>query len=322
MRKAILATVGILISTVVGLVVAEGLLRLKNSSMNNYDIEMWRYAKELKKRSDNPLLGHEHLRSKSAVLQSVKIRLNEWGLRGGPVPLSNPGRRRLLFLGSSILLGWGVPEEQTVTARLRAMFASRGEEVEVLNGGVGNYNAVRYVERFLTHLAATQPTDIVILYFLRDAEELDPGRNNILLRHSQLAATLWILGARYFGLAGTDTLEEHYRSIYQPDAVGFKRMEQALDKLSKYAQSHGIRIYLAMTPDVHDLTHYKFEFIHAIMRDVAARHGYIYVDLLPAMRGLTPAQVWCMPGDPHPNGLGHQRMAEAIFPVIADHRAF
>ena len=50
--------------------------------MRNYDIEMWRYALELKKRADDPVLGHEHVASRSATLQSVEIRLNERGLRG------------------------------------------------------------------------------------------------------------------------------------------------------------------------------------------------------------------------------------------------
>lgn len=38
----------------VSLGAAELVLRLKNSSMSNYDIEMWRYAKELKVRSPDP----------------------------------------------------------------------------------------------------------------------------------------------------------------------------------------------------------------------------------------------------------------------------
>ena len=40
------------------------------------------------------------------------------------------------------------------------------------------------------------------------------------------------------------------------------------------------------------------------------------MDQLPAMRNLTPKDMWAMPGDPHPNALGHQRMAEAIYPLL------
>ena len=69
-------------SLVICLGIAEGALRIKNLSMQNYDIEMWRYSKELKRRSDDPLIGHEHVRGRATILQSVQIRTNAYGLRG------------------------------------------------------------------------------------------------------------------------------------------------------------------------------------------------------------------------------------------------
>src|SRR6202163_2498032 len=100
--------------------------RAKNSSMKTYDIEMWRYAKDLKVRSDDPALDFDHVTSKSSVLQNVTIRRNERGLRGGPVEALTPGGRRILFLGGSIALGWGVPEEETVEARLQKRLRGTG----------------------------------------------------------------------------------------------------------------------------------------------------------------------------------------------------
>jgi hypothetical protein len=35
------------------------------------------------------------------------------------------------------------------------------------------------------------------------------------------------------------------------------------------------------------------------------------------MMGRPPEEMFAMPGDPHPNALGHELMAEAIFPVIS-----
>jgi hypothetical protein len=71
-----------------------------------------------------------------------------------------------------------------------------------------------------------------------------------------------------------------------------------------------------MTPDVHNLAHYEFGFVHEMMRTIAINDGYTFVDLLPAFGSLSPEQVWAMPGDPHPNALGHRLMAEALFPVL------
>jgi lysophospholipase L1-like esterase len=297
---------------------AEVVLRIKNSSMKNYDVEMWRYSKELKHPSPDPVLGHEHNKNEAAVLQSVTIRTNDWGMRGGPVAPRNPDVRRILVLGASITLGWGVKEEETMTSRLQQMFEADGQKVEVLNAGIGNYNAERYVELFFKHLAPLEPTDIVVHYFLRDAEKLEDGEGNFALRNSELALTMWIAGTRLLNKAGEQSLVDHYKQVYAPAAPGWLAAQDSLKRLSDYARAHNIRIFLAMTPDVHDLKDYQFGWIHETMKKVAAEDGYRFVDLLPAFGSLPPEQVWAMPGDPHPNALGHDLMAKALYPVLRD----
>jgi lysophospholipase L1-like esterase len=308
------------VSSLLAIGAAEAVLRIKNSSMTNYDIEMWRYAKELKVPSKDPNLGHEHIKNASALLQSVDIRTNEWGLRGAAVPPPDPNTRRILVLGGSITLGWGVPEQDTMTERLASMFGQNGQKVEVLNAGIGNYNAERYVELFLRDLTGLQPSDIVVHYFLRDAEKLDPGGGNIVLRNSELAVTFWIATTRLLGKTGERSLVDHYKEVYAETNPGFRAMQNSLRKLAEYAKGKGIRLYLAMTPDVHNLAHYEFGFIHETMRRIAERNGYVYIDLLPAFGTLSPEQVWAMPGDPHPNGTGHELMAKALYPALAETR--
>src|SRR6185312_15788377 len=133
-KNVVFSCLLVAISVVLCLVGAEVILRIKNASMTNYDIEMWRYANELKHKSSDPALDFDHRKSKSAILQNVEVRLNEWGLRGPPVERVPTGGRRVLFLGGSITLGWGVREDQTVEARLESLLQGNGEHVQVLNG--------------------------------------------------------------------------------------------------------------------------------------------------------------------------------------------
>lgn len=315
-KNIMLATVTSVATLVVMLGFGEAVLRLKNSSMKNYDIEMWRYSNELK--IADPGLGHDHVKNTSAMLQSVTIRTNELGLRGGPIEPSGDEKRKILFLGASITLGWGVPEKETVTARLEDMFERNGEDVAILNAGIGNYNAERYVKRFMRDMQGLNPTDIVIHYFLRDAEQLDHGGGNWFLRNSQLAVTLWIAASRLFNKSGGKSLEDHYRAVYEPDQPGYQAMVSSLKQLKDHADKNDIRVYLAMTPDVHNLKDYKFGFVHKQIATLAGELGFEYVDLFPAFGGLSQQQVWAMPGDPHPNSLGHQLMAETLYPVLSE----
>lgn len=304
-----------LATTLVALGAAELVLRMKNSSMKNYDIEIWRYTKELKADSADPSLGREHIKNASALLQSVEIRLNDWGLRGAPVKTPAP-KRRILFLGGSIVLGWGVPEQDTISVRLQQMLQDEGEDVEVLNGGVANYNAERYVERFLTQLEGLNPSDIVVQYFLRDAEKLDPAGNNILLRNSEFALTTWIAFSRLANRSGEQSPVDHYRDVYRDSQPGFMEMKKKLKVLADYAHAHDIRLFLAMTPDVHALGNYPFGFVHDRMKAIAGELGMRYVDFLPALQKRPPEELWTIPGDLHPNAIAHHLMADALLPVI------
>src|SRR4030067_1679148 len=96
-------------------------------------------------------------------------------------------------------------------------------------------------------------------------------------------------------------------------------MGEALKRRADYANSRGIRVFLAMTPDIHRLDDYDLAFVHDIMRTEAENIGLRYIDLLPALRGLPPERIFAMPGDPHPNAAGHPLVAEALAPApLAD----
>ena len=97
--KALLFTaLSFVVALVISFAAAEAIVRLKNASMKDYNTEMWRYARELKFPSPDPRLGHEHIANAHALLQSVDIRTNAWGLRGGPVSdAPAPGTRRIHY---------------------------------------------------------------------------------------------------------------------------------------------------------------------------------------------------------------------------------
>src|SRR5262249_51791692 len=105
---------------------------------------------------------------------------------------------------------------------------------------------------------------------------------------------------------------------YREDGIGYRNMRSALQKLADYAKANNIRIYLAMTPDVHNLKDYQFGFVHERMKSLAAELGYKYVDLLGAFGTLSPEEVWAIPGPRHSDALEPKLMADVFVMLVAN----
>ena len=315
-KNLIFTTALTIFSIIISLAIGEALIRIKNLNMQNYDIEMWKYSRELKQVSKNPILGHEHRPSSSATLQSVSIRINNQGIRGKNIGPKQKNIKRILFLGSSITFGWGVEEEKTITQHLEKLLNKDRISYEVINAGIGNYNAVRYSERFFSKLSQSNPDIIIVQYFVNDAEILKFKGGNWVLGNSQLAVTLWTFVNRYFRSSGENPLKKYYKNVYNPSSEGFKSMKAALKRLADYAHDKNIKIVLAMTPDFHNFKSYPLNFIHEKISTISNDLGFIYIDLLPVFKNTDAKRFWNMPEDPHPNALANELMAKTLYPYL------
>ena len=100
-------------------------------------------------------------------------RYNSLGYRDREPPPVQPGKRRVLLVGDSYVLGDGIATfEQTITATLqRALDAAEPGAWEVMNAameGNGLYGYVRTVEALIPALAA----DVVVVGYLGDSDDV------------------------------------------------------------------------------------------------------------------------------------------------------
>ncbi|HZF13881.1 MAG TPA: hypothetical protein VFE33_34240, partial [Thermoanaerobaculia bacterium] len=117
MSKRLLGPALLLLSIAVSFLAAEGLLRLVSRNwLRVLDVEMWRYARSVKKASSYPDVVEDHQPNASAFLMGGRIRTDGWGFRL-PDPATEarrqPGNREIVAVGDSLTLGWGVPEGET-----------------------------------------------------------------------------------------------------------------------------------------------------------------------------------------------------------------
>ena len=305
-------TVGlVLLGVVLAVACGEVLVRVAAMDQRNYVIEMWRYAGLLKRPSADPAIGHEHVPGSSATLQGVEISINSLGMRG-PEPAADAARR-IVIIGDSIALGWGVPEADTLRATLDR---GLGPAVDVVNDGVGNMNLSQVVAHW-ERTSARLPVDTVILLATQRAPIVQPPpTGNWLLRHSMLCAVL----VTYFetvtsGATGREEMTDAVRRQWTT-GPGATEMHAALDRLAAQAAKAGYRVILVAIPEMNDLQDYRFGFMTEILQQEATEKGWDFVDLRPVLMDEPAASYWATEQDIHPNAKFLERAAQRLLPLL------
>jgi hypothetical protein len=281
-----------------------------------FDLEMWRYARYIKRVSADPAIGHEHTPNTRAHLMGADVAINSQGLRDREFPLTPPpGRTRIMMLGDSLALGWGVESEQTSSKRLEKMLWQAGHDVEVINTGVGNYNTEMEVEYFLERGAKMKPHYVVLNYFINDAEPTPHDHSNFLSRNSRAFvyfASRADAAMRRVNVGERTDWKTYYSRLYEGEE-GIGRVSAAIGRLSAYCREHGIRLILANQPELRMPADYPFAKVDTMIERIAAQNKITYIPLLPTVRDLEPASLWVTRPDPHPSPIAHEAFAKELF---------
>jgi lysophospholipase L1-like esterase len=298
----------------------EGYVRFFADDGMQYDLEMWKYARDIKQLSPDPLLGHIHAPNRKATLMGVQFETNSKGLRDREFSYErSSGMLRILMLGDSLTVGWGVPLEETFTKRLERMYAAQGNKAEVINAGVGNYNTIQEVRYFLTEGYKYNPDVVILNFFVNDAEPILP--------HNNPSVPLRMCYACNFIVGRLDTLmrkffvkqdwAQYYLALYNDGQVkGWLDARDYILKLADYCKAHGIRLIIASLPELHDVRNYRFQRITDLVHEAANQYKVEFVDVLPYVNDQNSSDLWVTPPDPHPNSIANNLIAHALFEVL------
>jgi lysophospholipase L1-like esterase len=324
-----------LLATLIGVAIAvlcmEVAVRAFFDDGKQFDLEMWKYALEVKGLSSDPLIGHNHRPNRHAFLMGVQFDTNSKGLRDREFSYEKPpGRLRIMMLGDSFTVGWGAKFDETFPKRIERMYADRGIQAEAINTGVGNYNTIQEVEYYLTEGYKYNPDIVVLNFTFNDAEPVPAssppptilricyscifvaGRIDSVLRRVDDAVAV-----DQVHLGGKDW-SDYYLGLYGNDgqAKGWLNAKAYIAKLAAFTKAHGTKLLIASLPELHDVQHYRLQKITDLIHEAADENGVPFVDLLPYVQGVPSPELWVTPPDPHPNGLAHKLFAEGIFEAL------
>ena len=292
-----------------------------------YAVEMLDYAKDLKVRSDNPVLTHQHRTNVSAELMGVEVSLNSLGHRS--VELADPkptDEKRIYVLGSSFTLGWGVKAgavfADILAQGLNAEKSSKtGHRYVTANAGIGNYNSAFEVELFKQQVEAVKPDLVLIQYYINDAEPNPMSSDNPIFRYSLAAAFLY-QQIRSLTSVNVMTLEDHYAALYEDGQPGWENAKAALVELKALCTARGIPLIATMIPELHDLSaDGPYPLIYARIADYFAAIDVTLIDTFPAIAAQfadDPPSAWVALDDAHPNAAVHAIIAESIAPALME----
>lgn len=315
MRSALKNALLLLGAVIFCLISLEAFTRVVLDDGKVYELEMWKYARQIKVRDDRPDVGHRHRPDAEATLMGVAVRTNSFGFRGAEIPeKAGVGVARIAFVGDSVTLGWGVAEQETFASQALESLHRQGRKVDGFNLGVGNLNTSQELALFRDAGERMKPDIIVLSFSVNDAEPMPQyTSNHWLARHS----AAWIVLShrvdsllRRFGHA--PDWKKYHRQLYASGAAGWREAQHALRGFAEESRRLDAQLIVFNIPELHELKPYPFADIAASIRTAVEEQNVRFVDLLPMVEDLEPSSLWVTVPDPHPNAKAHAAFARGI----------
>jgi lysophospholipase L1-like esterase len=309
----------IVVPLAIFLVLSEVVLRIYLRTHIFYDVEMSRYAVTLKTDSPNPLIGHHHKPNSQATLMGVSLRTNSDGFRDDEYPVSKGVKRRIIFLGDSLTLGWGVEKEETFEHLLENEL-NASSPTEIINLGVGNYNTTQEVNLLIDKGMKYDPDQVVLFYFINDAEPVPQKSRFPGLGNYRIVTFYWSrIKALRARLSENVGFRQFYSALYRGEAEGWKKSQAALIQLKELSREHGFDLEVVLLPELHELVDYSFQREHEMISDFLSKNGIPHLDLAPFFRNeREPQSLWVARDDAHPNARAHRLIARYTLDFIRE----
>jgi hypothetical protein len=297
----------------------EGMVRLFVDDGVSYELEMWKYATDVKVRDYRAEMGHKHGPDRHTALMNVDVRTNKQGFRGPAIAeQAAPGVARIAFVGDSTTMGWGVAEKETFAHQVIELLARQGRKVDGFNEGVGNWNTTQELTNFRDTGAKMKPDIIALTYFINDGEPIQkyPPLNWLDTHSAAWIVLNYRLDAVIRSLGERPDWKKYYRDLYKDDAPGWIATQKAIAGFAEEAKKIDAKIVVFHLPELREFKPYPFADVTAKVKKVVEQNGMPFVDMLPAVENMDPASLWVTVPDPHPNGKADTAFADAMVKTL------
>ncbi|GAB4372347.1 MAG: hypothetical protein Kow0042_15620 [Calditrichia bacterium] len=262
------------------------------------------------------------------------LEINSEGFRGKEFSLKKPpGKKRLLLLGDSMVLGWGVPLEDIFPTLIQKKIDSLGWKWEVIPAGVISWNTRNEVEFLKSRGIQYEPDLVVMLVFGNDVipklnsysevpkEKLFPNLERI-KNPPAIRKILFGLarGIVYNSYALTTAMyifvwkhqNEGLLDYYQADSPAWEDTRLALVSLKEFCRQRNLKLLIVLG-------------LYENQTDpMASTYRETYANFLQQKQFEAAETVVAFddphyrnsPMDGHPNRRGHRIIADHLFQIL------
>ena len=275
----------------------------------NYEIEMMKYAKDLKVISKNKKIGIEHKKNIEGTYMGAKVILDENGFR-----IKNnkkKSKNKIIMLGDSMTFGWGANE--TFSDLLNEKLRNH----EILNAGIGNTNTIMQISNFFENFSNKYNYDMIVLnFFINDFESVIINKPNFLQKYSYFYTFLNNkLNTVFIKFKIKEDWEKFYSKNYSNKEIREETLN-LINKLNKYCLKNNIKFVIHNIPELRDLDDYKFKKETLIIKDFATKNNIIFIDSHDALKMYNEESLWVTKLDPHANDKAHEIISNYLYKNI------
>lgn len=263
--------------------------------------------------------------------RTFPYRTNWQGLRDRDRFQKKPGTKRVLVIGDSYTWGYAVAEEEAFPQTAERLLSERGSpEIEVINGGIPDYNSRQERSLLERLMPIYQPDAVFLAYVVNDAEPSTamPTPPEETYRHArswfvtelQEVANRRLFRSRVFRSA-KDTVDGNYLDGFAEDSLKWRDSKQAIREMLDLCTAARIPFTVLILPDFTQPFDdgYAWRPIHDAVVSWGREMALPVFDLLVLFRG-EDHEALLVPWDGHPNAEGHRRIAEFLVTRILEDR--
>jgi lysophospholipase L1-like esterase len=265
--------------------------------------------------------------------RTFPYRTNSHGLRDRDRPARLPGTKRVLVMGDSYTWGYAVAEEEAYPQVAEQLLAERGRpDVEVVNGGMPDYNSRQERQLLAQLLPIYQPDAVFLAFVVNDAEPCTamPVPPEETYRH----AYSWFLSdwadhlnrhvfRRRLLPSTKDNVGGNYLDGFEAGSIKWRDSREAIREMRDLAAAARIPFTVLILPDLTQPLddRYTWRIIHEAVARWGRELDISTFDLLNEFRG-QDQQTLIVPWDGHPNADAHRQIATFLVARILEQMRF